>query len=157
MDGQWDREWASRQAVQLFADRCNCAQAVFGTFAPKLGLDRSAAIRLATGFGVGLAMGQTCGAVSGAVMALGLAHGGGGPDGDEAKGLTYALAGEFFDAFRAAHGSVCCRELIGCDPSTPEGLRLARAEDRFSRICEGVVAHAAAIVADMLSGREPAP
>jgi C_GCAxxG_C_C family probable redox protein len=144
---------APGRAVELFADGHNCAQAVLGAVAPRLGLDQDTAVRLATGFGVGLSMGETCGAVSGAVMALGLAHGGGGPDATAAKLDTYALAGEFFDAFSREHGSLRCRVLIGCDPSTPEGLRLAKAEDRFAAVCTRMVASAAAIVAAMLDDR----
>lgn len=147
------RTEASEEAVRLFADGHNCAQAVLGAFARELCLDRDTAVRLATGFGVGLSMAETCGAVSGAVMVLGLACGGGGPQGREAKSATYALAGEFFEAFAAAHGSLRCRDLIGCDPSTPEGLRLANAEGRFTAICAGLVASAAALASDLLDER----
>jgi len=148
-------EHISRQAVQLFSDGHNCAQAVLGALAPDLGLDRETAVRLATGFGIGLSMGETCGAVSGAVLALGLAYGGGGPHGIAAKLDTYARAGEFFDAFTQVHGSLCCRKLLGCDPSTPEGMLVAKTEDRFATICAGVVATAAALAAEMLTERVP--
>jgi C_GCAxxG_C_C family probable redox protein len=157
MTDDMNRQTVAARAESLFAGGHNCAQAVLGALAPRLGLDRDTAVRLATGFGIGLSMGETCGAVSGAVMALGLAHGGGGPEGTEAKLATYALAGEFLEAFARDHGSVRCRELIGCDPSTPEGLRLAKAEDRFAAVCAPLVAHAVALVADMLgSGPSPA-
>ncbi|MEF3697657.1 C-GCAxxG-C-C family protein [Desulfolutivibrio sp.] len=149
------RENASHEAVRLFTDGHNCAQAVLGALAPGLGLDRETAVRLATGFGIGLSMGETCGAVSGAVLALGLASGGGGPGGTEAKLATYALAGEFFDAFVQVRGGLRCRELIGCDPSTPEGMLMARTEDRFGTICSGLVGTAAAIAAEMLAKRSP--
>ena len=145
----------SRQAVELFSDGHNCAQAVLGALAPELGLDRETAVRLATGFGIGLSMGETCGAVSGAVLALGLAYGGGGPHGIAAKLDTYARAGEFFDAFSQVHGSLCCRELLGCDPSTPEGMLVAKTEDRFTSVCAGLVATAAAVAAEMLAQRRP--
>lgn len=153
MTDDGNRENASREAVRLFADGHNCAQAVLGALAPGLGLDRETAVRLATGFGVGLSMGETCGAVSGAILAIGLAYGGAGPDGTEAKLATYALAGEFFDAFAKVHGGLRCRELIGCDPSTPEGMLVARTEGRFGSICAGLVGTAAAIAADMLATR----
>ncbi len=142
---------AGREALTLFADGHNCAQAVFAALAPRFGLDRDAAVRLATGFGVGQSMGETCGAVSGAVMALGLAYGGGGPDKSPEKKATYALAGRFFEAFRAAHGSVCCRELIGCDPSTPEGYAMAARDNLFVSVCVPLVVDAATIVEAMLA------
>ncbi len=144
---------AARAALALFADGHNCAQAVLGALAPRLGLDRDAAVRLATGFGIGQSMGETCGAVCGAVMALGLAFGGGGPDGTGAKKTVYALAGEFFDAFRVAHGSLRCRELIGCDPSTPEGYAVAVRDNLFVSVCAPLVTDAADIVETMLAVR----
>ncbi len=143
---------AGREALALFANGHNCAQAVFAALAPGFGLDRAAAVRLATGFGVGLSMGETCGAVSGAVMALGLAHGGGGPDNAAAKKAVYVQAGRFFEAFRAAHGSVRCRELIGCDPSTPEGYAVAVRDNLFVSVCAGLVTHAADLVEALLAG-----
>jgi len=78
-------------------------------------------------------------------MALGLAGGGGGPDGTAAKLATYDRVRAFYDRFNALHGSCVCRELIGLDPSTPEGLEQARREKRFHAVCAGLVGDAAAI------------
>lgn len=140
----------SKVAVGHFAAGCNCAQAVLASFSDRLGLDAPTAIRLATGFGVGMARGGACGAVSGAVMVLGLAVGGGGPGGAAVKMATYARAKEFYDRFIDIHGSLICRDLIGLDPSTPEGLEQARREKRFHTICARLVGDAAALVESML-------
>lgn len=137
-------------AVGHFASGCNCAQAVLATLAEDFGLDAQTAIRLATGFGLGMARAGTCGAVSGAVMLLGLAGGGGGPDGGAAKAATYCRTQEFYDRFIERHGSLACRDLIGLDPSTPEGLEQARQEQRFQTICTKLVGDAAALVGAML-------
>ena len=137
-------------AVDHFANGCNCSQSVLASFAERLGLDAPTAIRLATGFGVGMARGGACGAVSGAVMVLGLAGGGGGPGGAAAKAATYARAKEFYDKFIDLHGSIICRDLMGVDPSTPEGLEQARREMRFHNVCSKLVADAAVLVETML-------
>jgi C_GCAxxG_C_C family probable redox protein len=61
------------RALKLFSDgnKYNCAQAVLGAFCEESGLDINIAFKLANGFGGGIRCGETCGAVSGAVMAIG--------------------------------------------------------------------------------------
>lgn len=132
-------------AAGHFAAGYNCAQSVVLALAGRYGLDPQTAVRLATGFGVGMARGETCGAVSGAIMVLGLAGGGGGPDGAAAKAATYARVKEFYGRFIDRHGSCLCRALLGLDPSTPDGLEQARREKRFAAVCSGLVADAAAL------------
>jgi C_GCAxxG_C_C family probable redox protein len=135
----------SAVAAKHFAAGYNCAQSVLKALAGHYGLDEETAVRLATGFGVGMARGGICGAVSGAVMVLGLAGGGGGPNGANAKVATYSRARDFYSRFTDRHGSCICRELIGLDPSTPEGLEQARREKRFQAICLGLVRDAATL------------
>ena len=53
----------------------NCAQAVFLPFAKEKGLDADTAYRLAVEFGGGMGLGSVCGALTGALMALGLYDG----------------------------------------------------------------------------------
>ena len=61
------------QAIACFDDGFSCSQAVFSVFAPQLGLDRVAALKVAGAFGGGMGrMGETCGAVPGALMVSGL-------------------------------------------------------------------------------------
>ena len=138
-------------AIETFANGHNCAQSVLRALAGELGLDDALAVRLATGFGVGMVEGGTCGAVSGAVMALGLAGGGGGPDGHAAKSATYERVRTLYARFAALHGTHVCRELLGLDPSTPEGLEQARREKRFQSICSGLVGDAAALAQTIIA------
>ncbi len=63
-------------AVDCFTCGFSCSQAVFSTFAEKIGLDKETALRISGPFGGGMArMGDTCGAVTGAFMAIGLKYG----------------------------------------------------------------------------------
>ena len=136
---------AKERAVGLFRNGYNCSQAVLAAFAEDLGLSEEAAVRLATGFGVGLSHGAACGAVSGAVMVLGLRHGG-GPEGAEAKRNTYVRAQEFLARFAERMGGTVCAGLLGCDPSTAEGLKEARERGLFESVCARAVANAAELV-----------
>jgi C_GCAxxG_C_C family probable redox protein len=65
----------SEKALSYFSNNFNCSQAVFTTFATEMGIDESLALKLATEFGGGARCGQMCGAVSGALMVLGLKYG----------------------------------------------------------------------------------
>jgi hypothetical protein len=50
----------------------NCAQAVFAALAPEFGLDQATAVKIAATLGGGIARtGETCGAVTGALLTIG--------------------------------------------------------------------------------------
>ena len=134
-------------AVASFKEGLSCSQAVLSAFAPGLGLDRQTALRVAAAFGGGMArMGQTCGAVSGALMVIGLKHGHVAAQDKAAKEKTYALVREFVDQFRARNGSLLCRELLGYDIGTPEGMQLVREKGLSTSICSRLVRDAAEIL-----------
>ena len=136
-------------AVARFRQDFNCAQSVFVAFAPQLGMDESQVLKLASPFGGGVARrGQTCGAVTGALMVLGLARGADTPAGKED---AYRLGQEFLQRFESRHGTILCRELIGCDISTPKGRQQAREKDAFTALCPLFVQNAAEIAQAMLA------
>lgn len=104
----------SEQAKQLFLDGCNCAQAVLCAFEDMTGLERDAAMRLASSFGGGIArMREVCGAVTGGAMVLGLVKGSADPTDHAAKTAHYHLVQKFAKRFREQNGSIVCRELLG--------------------------------------------
>ena len=139
-------------AGDRFAQGLSCSQSVFSAFASQLGLDDETALKLASPFGGGVAhQGNVCGAVSGALMVLGLARGNTTP---EKKDETYRIAEEFIQRFQDRHESILCQELIGHDLSTPEGLQNARETGVFKSICPGLVKDAAELLADFLDGHK---
>jgi len=139
-------------ALDCFKEGFNCSQAVVSAFAPELGLDRETALRVAAAFGGGMGRtGETCGAVSGALMAIGLRYGQSTPEDKQAKEKTYEIAREFLDRFGVLHeGCVKCRDLLGYDISTPEGMQTAREKDLFQTLCPEFVRDAAEIAEQML-------
>jgi C_GCAxxG_C_C family probable redox protein len=135
-------------AVNCFSRSFNCSQAVFSTFAPQFGIDEATALKLASPFGGGIARrGEVCGAVTGALLALGLARGADTPAGKEE---IYRLSQEFMRQFEEKHGTILCRELIGCDISTPSGSQEAVDKKVFVTICPALVREAAEIVQSLL-------
>ena len=107
---------------------------------------------MASGFGGGLARsGETCGAVTGAIMALGLRHCGIPAEADPlAKQRAYPPVQEFLARFRVRHGSIVCRELLGCDLGTAEGLQRAREQGLFKSRCPDFVRTAGEILEELL-------
>lgn len=139
------------QAVRTFEQDFSCAQAVFTAFADPADVSRETALRLASGFGGGLARsGETCGAVTGAVLALGLRHCGVPPTDPQAKLAAYPAVQEFLARFRALHGAITCRELLGVDLGTEEGRRKSQEEGLVRQRCPAFVRDAARIVEDLL-------
>jgi C_GCAxxG_C_C family probable redox protein len=126
---------------------------VLGGFAESCGMPLGHAVRTACAFGGGVAgTAQTCGAVNGALMALGLtlatAEAGNGP----ARQNTYAATRELLGRFRARHGSVTCRELLGVDIGTSDGRERAVREGLFGTRCPLFVRDAAAMAAELGRG-----
>jgi len=141
-------------ALARFREGFNCAQAVFAAFAADLGLEPDAALRIASPFGGGIGRtGQTCGAVTGALMALGLKHGFTQTDDKTAKERLYARTREFLARFRASQGATTCRELLGHDIGAPEGYQAIRERGLFTSFCPRLVAAAVEIVEQMIASR----
>ena len=135
-------------AVSRFQNGHSCSQAVFSTYAESLGMEGETALRVAAGFGGGMGrMGRTCGAVTGALMTLGLKHGGSQA---QAKEKTYELVREFAGRFKARHGSLDCSDLLGCDISTPEGREQIEQQQLHSTLCPKIVRDAAEILEELL-------
>ncbi len=141
----------SQSATQIFRDGFSCSQAVVAAFSESLGLEREIALKISQAFGGGMArLGLTCGAVTGALLVIGLKHGRTRPDDEAAKEKTYALALEFISRFKARHGTIVCRDLIGADLSTPEGHDEAQARGVFETLCPKFVGSAAEILEQIL-------
>jgi len=124
--------YKSAEATALFANGYNCAQAVLSAFGKAHFKDHASALRLASGFGAGIAYrGEMCGAVSGAIMALGLRYGYQEVTDTTSKENMMKIIRKFLDLFEEQHGSVICSKLLNVDIGTPEGLAYARENEIF--------------------------
>jgi C_GCAxxG_C_C family probable redox protein len=112
----------------------NCAQTVFSLFSQELGIDEKTALKIASGFGGGMACAETCGAVTGAYMVIGLKHGHATSKPDE-KANTKMMVKKFNEKFIVEHGSMICKKLTGFDISTPEGSTAASEAGVFQNKC----------------------
>jgi C_GCAxxG_C_C family probable redox protein len=141
----------SEEAVERFRKGFNCSQAVLSSYSEQFGLECDKAFKVATGFGGGMRMGGTCGAVSGAFMVLGLKYGNTTAEDKKAKAKTYTKVEEYTNRFKVRNDSVACRELLGCDLTTPEGMKEAQDKGLFSSICPRMVREAVEILEEMMN------
>jgi len=135
----------SQQAIENFKT-LNCAQSVLLSYTSELDLDEMTALKIAAGFGGGMAMAETCGAVTGAYMVLGMKAQFGEKSIQEIKAETKAAVRRFNELFIAKHGSLKCKRLLGVDISTPEGSALANEQNLFNTVCSELVGSAAEIL-----------
>jgi len=139
------------KAISFFASGFNCAQSILKTYGPELSLDEDSCSRIAAPFGAGMGvMQKTCGAVTGSFMVIGLKCNMTEGDDSESKDRAYSLTREFTDKFIKKNKTINCRELIGCDITTDDGLQNAMDENIFSTLCVKYIKDASAIIEEIL-------
>ncbi len=142
---------AKERALGYFAQKFNCAESALLGLVEGHDLKCDCAPRIATGFGGGIAgCGEACGAVTGAIMALGLKYGRERADDLEAKNALYAKVRVLIDAFEKEFGSSRCLDLTGCNMRTPEGLEMAKQRRLHDEFCPRFVAFAVEIASQLI-------
>jgi C_GCAxxG_C_C family probable redox protein len=81
-----------------------------------------------------MACAETCGAVTGAYMVIGMKHGHATSNPND-KAKTKMLIRRFNEKFKLVHGSLICKQLTGFDISTPEGSAAAGEAGVFETRC----------------------
>jgi C_GCAxxG_C_C family probable redox protein len=139
-------------AVDKFLSNYNCAQAVLHAFCDDLQFDKHTALKMACGFGAGMARKQeVCGAISGGILVIGLKHGRGEGQERTVTEETYKKVRELMSRFESKHGTGLCRVLLdGCDLNTPEGQQFFKENDLANRICKTSVTTVVEILEDVL-------
>jgi C_GCAxxG_C_C family probable redox protein len=142
----------SEAAAEKFRSGYNCAQSVLWAFSDEFGMDSDVLLRIACGFGGGIARRQEiCGAVSGGIMALGLKYGQGEGKDRPYTENTYVKAQEFIKRFEAIHGTCNCKQLLlDNDLTTPEGKKNIEENNLREKVCKCCVRTAVEIVEDMV-------
>jgi len=139
------------QAEKYFDEGFACSQAVLAAFCREYHLPKETALRLADGFGGGIArQGLTCGAVTGAVMVLSLKYGRTKPQNQPAKKKLNDKIQQFIQQFQAHHQTINCNDLLGVDISTKLGLDAATQKNLFKIQCPKYVKSAAHILTEIL-------
>ncbi len=139
------------KAEAFFKGKALCSQAILTTYSEKYGLDFEIAMKLASPFGGGIcSRGETCGAVTGSLMVLGLIFGPGSDEDEKSFEFIKNLGVEFIDRFRDRFNETHCKELIGYDLSDPRQYAEAEQLRVFKEVCPNFVRVAAEILEEMI-------
>ena len=123
----------------LFMEGIDCAQVVVGEFDEKTGMDRETLRKMAACFGGGMQCGETCGAVTGALMVIGLVYGH-SREGDQAqKDRMLEKVSEFKRLFGEKYPSCMCRELLGHDISKEGEMEKMMEKGLLFELCPRIV------------------
>ena len=100
----------------------HCSQCVFAHWARQMNIQDEFALRLASGLGMGVNHGDSCGAITSTVLALGLVRGFSQGSQSGADGGIEHIVEEFESAFIERNGSLLCRDLLsgGYDAANPD-------------------------------------
>ena len=141
----------AEKAVQLFDSGFNCAESVLLALSEEFRQTNIVIPRIATGFGAGVSRsGNVCGALSGAVMAIGLRIGCDKAEEKEKRNAAYENVQRMIEAFGKEFGSTQCRKLTQCDLQTQEGQEEYRSKELRKSVCQKLVAWCAEYVAKKL-------
>jgi C_GCAxxG_C_C family probable redox protein len=145
-------EGRGKEALALMQKYGSCCSGVLAAYASEMGMDQDLAGAAGRGMAGGIGgLGDVCGAVSGAVMAIGLKRTNEGNINDTEAGFeTMEIVREFVARFKEQHSSIQCMELIGYDISSKEKSALAMKDNAFAK-CPGYVESAVKILDDLLS------
>ncbi len=122
----------------------NCCQIVIDSFCNELKLTKQDSIKLGSCFGGGLGMGENCGALVGAYIALGLKFGG-----EDSQNINEKRA-ELYQKFTEKHGSSICKNILSADLSTEQGRALIAKEQLTAKICPQLIANTVNILSEMM-------
>jgi C_GCAxxG_C_C family probable redox protein len=124
------------EALELFKSGYHCSQAVLAAFSEDLDLPKETALKISCPFGGGLGgYGRTCGALTGAMMVVGLKYGTTKATDLDAKKLSREKTRQLIEAFEKVYGTSNCNELVGFDRSNLSGAELMAKLPQFHSIC----------------------
>lgn len=124
---------------QLFTEGIDCSQVVAGAFSDALHIDQADLRKVSACFGGGMMCGETCGAITGALMVIGIRYGH-SENGDTAgKKIMQEKVMEFKSLFAEKYPSAMCRELLGHDISKPGEMDKVMEKGLMFSLCPCIV------------------
>lgn len=124
---------------ELFMQGIDCSQVVAGEFANELQIEKEELRKVSACFGGGMQCGETCGAVTGALMVIGLKYGHSKENDQEQKARMMEKTMEFKKMFLEQYDSCMCRELLGHDISKPGEMDKILEKGLLFEFCPKVV------------------
>lgn len=141
------------KAKDNFKNGYNCSQSVVAAYAPKFGIEKDIAVRMAEGFGGGMGrMRGVCGAVTAMYMLAGLKYSKAVPKDTDTRTLIYETVRNMAHEFEKINGTTVCAELLGdSKPNDSSANPEERTETYYKkRPCIKCVEDAAKIIEKVL-------
>lgn len=136
-------------AEALFASGLYCAESVVLALAKAQGIESDFLPKVATAFCSGMSRTcGTCGALTGAIMGIGLAFG--RSNASESVQASYTATQRLIREFEEEFGARDCHVLLGCDLATTDGQAMFR-EKRLGERCASYTGKAAELAARMIA------
>ncbi len=139
----------TEKAVNYFSQKLHCSQSVLAAYAEECGITEEKAIKLGSCLGTGMRKGEVCGAVTGALMVLGLLYGQNKAGDVEGRQRSNEVNDLMMNRFKEKCGSYICNDLLGCDIKTKEGIQFALDNKLFTDFCPKMVAVAVEIIEEI--------
>ncbi len=147
-----NKEEKEKKAIELFHSGYNCAQAVLTAFSDELKTDKKYTTAVACGFGGGMGrLQETCGAVTGSFMVLGIFNSNMYSDNNVAKDETYEMIQRFSEKFKLINGSTDCKSLLKCEIKSPEGRKWAKENKVFETVCEKCIIDSVKLIEELIN------
>lgn len=139
-------------AYENFLKGYNCTQSIAVAFAEELGMSEETAARISSGFGGGMGrMREVCGTFSGVVMVISWLYGYDRPKDVAGKTALYEKIRALADRFRAANGSIICKELLGLKEMEKSAVPEARTAEYYKkRPCPELCRFAADLIEEFI-------
>ncbi len=136
-------------AVNYFSKKLHCSQSVLAAYAKECKITEEQAIKLGSCLGSGMRKGEVCGAVTGALMVLGLLYGQKSADDTEGRQRANKVNDLMMNRFKEKCGSYLCNDLLGCDVKTKEGIQYCIDNNLFKDFCPKMVMTAVEIIEEI--------
>ena len=152
---KWTKKMEHKQkALDYFSQKLHCSQSVLAAFAQECGITEEQALKLGSCFGGGMRKGEVCGAVTGALMVLGLLYGQKAAGDTEGRLSSNKVNDLMMDRFKEKCGSYICNDLLGCDITSEKGHQYCVDNKLFTEFCPKMVAAAVEVVEEIINSQE---
>lgn len=139
-------------AITAFNSGLNCAQSVLTAYSDLFPGHENTVIDITTGFGGGIGrLQETCGAVTGSTMIIGLYNSLKTKDLIIKNEQTVSNIQEFTFEFKQIHGTILCKDLINCDLNTTEGQKCFTDNNLREKVCVSCISDSIGILTNMFS------
>lgn len=136
------------KAREMYHGGLDCSQVTFGHGLELMGMDPEFGYKAGACFGGGLFRGETCGCVTGSLMAIGMKYGHYKMNDADAKEEMMKMKAEFEEAFIAEHDSLICRDILGYN--IPEDMEEIMQKGLLDKICPKLAVTACDILDELL-------